>query len=39
MPEFVDIRRGAYYDSVTLMQVSATIAATPGITARREGSP
>ena len=33
MPEFVDIRRGAYYDSVTLMQVSATIAATPGITA------
>ncbi|GAA1796085.1 DUF1116 domain-containing protein [Nostocoides veronense] len=33
MLELVAIRRGAYYDSVTLMQVSKRIAATPGITA------
>ncbi len=33
MPELVDVRTGAYYDSVTLMQVSKRIATTPGITA------
>ncbi len=33
MPELVDVRRGAYYDSVTLMQVSRGVAGTPGVTA------
>ncbi len=33
MPELIDVRRGAYYDSVTLMQVSKRVAGTPGITA------
>ncbi|HNQ06879.1 MAG TPA: DUF1116 domain-containing protein [Tetrasphaera sp.] len=33
MPEFVDVRGGAYYDSVTLMHVSKLIATTPGISA------
>ena len=33
MPELVDVRRGAYYDSVTLMQVSKRVATTPGISA------
>jgi succinyl-CoA synthetase alpha subunit len=33
VPELVDVRRGAYYDSVTLMQVSRGVAGTPGVTA------
>jgi len=31
--EQVDVRRGAYHDSVTLMQVSKAVAATPGVSA------
>ena len=33
MNEQVDVRRGAYHDSVTLMQVSKAVAATPGVSA------
>lgn len=33
MPEHVELRTGAYYDSVSLMQVSRAVAATPGIEA------
>jgi FdrA protein len=32
-PTVVDLRRGAYHDSVSLMQVSRAVAATDGITA------
>ncbi len=33
MTEHVEVRRGAYYDSVSLMQVSREIAGAPGVTA------
>ncbi len=33
MPEHVELRTGAYHDSVSLMQVSRTVAATPGVEA------
>ena len=33
MNEQVDVRRGAYHDSVTLMQVSKAVAATPRVSA------
>ncbi|WP_377644218.1 FdrA family protein [Oryzobacter terrae] len=33
MTTHVELRRGAYHDSVSLMQVSRTVAATPGVTA------
>ncbi|WP_374968419.1 DUF1116 domain-containing protein [Terrabacter sp. BE26] len=33
MPDHVELRTGAYYDSVTLMQVSRAVAATPGVQA------
>ena len=33
MTTHVELRRGAYHDSVSLMQVSRAVAATPGITA------
>ena len=35
MPDHVELRRGAYYDSVSLMQVSRTVA----VRARRRGRP
>ncbi|GAA4283251.1 hypothetical protein GCM10022261_07820 [Brevibacterium daeguense] len=31
MPDFVDVRTGVYFDSVSLMQVSQTVKRTPGI--------
>ena len=33
MTTHVELRRGAYHDSVSLMQVSRTVAGTPGVTA------
>lgn len=33
MTTHVELRRGAYHDSVSLMQVSRAVAATPGVTA------
>ena len=33
MPDHVELRRGAYYDSVSLMQVSRAVASTPGVEA------
>ena len=33
MTEFIEVRRGAYHDSVTLMQVSRDVAAVDGVTA------
>ena len=33
MTELIDVRRGAYHDSVTLMQVSRDVAAVDGVTA------
>lgn len=33
MSEIVDVRRGAYHDSVSLMQVSQQVASTAGVTA------
>lgn len=33
MADHVELRTGAYYDSVTLMQVSRAVAATPGVEA------
>ena len=33
MADHVELRRGAYYDSVSLMQVSRTVAAAPGVEA------
>ena len=33
MTSHVELRRGAYHDSVSLMQVSRTVAGTPGVTA------
>ncbi|GAA2021868.1 DUF1116 domain-containing protein [Terrabacter terrae] len=33
MPDHVELRTGAYHDSVTLMQVSRAVAATPGVEA------
>ena len=31
MPDHVELRRGAYYDSVSLMQVSRAVAGAPGV--------
>ncbi|MDQ1660442.1 MAG: hypothetical protein QOJ68_422, partial [Blastococcus sp.] len=33
MSEHVEVRRGAYHDSVTLMQVSRDVSAVEGVTA------
>jgi FdrA protein len=33
LPEHVEVATGAYHDSVALMQVSRTVAGTPGVTA------
>ena len=33
MPDHVELRRGAYYDSVSLMQVSRKVASAPGVEA------
>lgn len=33
MTDHIDVRRGAYHDSVSLMQVSRQVAAAPGVTA------
>lgn len=33
LPEHVEVSTGSYHDSVTLMQVSRTVAGTPGVTA------